>query len=243
VEAALFPITHVWIKTAPVSHIRDGPIGIAYAMKKKSTTGKTLGRPREFIRSEAISEAMKLFWDHGYEGAAFGDLLGAMGLSPSSFYGAFGSKQELYFEAVRFYLSGPGNFVARALKEQKSARAAVASICEDAAVACTTKEFPCGSMVALAATHIGPAYSAVREAMADARKTIEKAMADRFRNAISTGELAPGTDVDVLAAYFAAVMRGMAVQARDGASRETLQMIGRAAMGLWPEDGQPQLKS
>jgi hypothetical protein len=36
------------------------------------------------------------------------------------------------------------------------------------------------------------------------------------------------------AAYYSAVARGLAVQARDGASREKLAQIGRLAMSAWP---------
>jgi hypothetical protein len=39
----------------------------------------------------------------------------------------------------------------------------------------------------------------------------------------------------MLAAYYCAVARGLAVQARDGASREKLSQIGRLAMRVWPE--------
>jgi hypothetical protein len=40
----------------------------------------------------------------------------------------------------------------------------------------------------------------------------------------------------MLAAYYSAVARGLAVQARDGASRKTLAEIGRLAMRAWPLD-------
>jgi hypothetical protein len=42
------------------------------------------------------------------------------------------------------------------------------------------------------------------------------------------------TDIGALAAYYSTVARGLAVQARDGASRERLAEIGRLAMNAWP---------
>ena len=48
-----------------------------------------------------------LFWDRGYEGTTFDDLIGAMKVSPSSFYHEFGSKEQLYREAVDYYLKLP----------------------------------------------------------------------------------------------------------------------------------------
>jgi hypothetical protein len=44
------------------------------------------------------------------------------------------------------------------------------------------------------------------------------------------GDLLPGADVKELAAYFDTILRGMAVHARDGASRKQLLAICRVAM-------------
>ena len=43
----------------------------------------------------AVQQAMELLWDRGYQGTTFDDLVGAMKLSPSSFYHEFGSKELL----------------------------------------------------------------------------------------------------------------------------------------------------
>jgi hypothetical protein len=59
-------------------------------------------------------------------------------------------------------------------------------------------------------------------------------MAERIRKGIADGDVPENTDVDMLAAYFSAVAKGLAVQARDGASREKLAAIGRLAMRAWP---------
>jgi len=57
---------------------------------------RTRGRPKSFDRAAALHQAVELFWERGYEGASFDDLIAAMGISPSSFYNAFGSKERLY---------------------------------------------------------------------------------------------------------------------------------------------------
>jgi hypothetical protein len=59
-------------------------------------------------------------------------------------------------------------------------------------------------------------------------------MADRIRKGIADGDVPDDTDVETLAAYYGAVGRGLAVQARDGASRKKLAEIGRLAMRAWP---------
>ena len=75
----------------------------------------------------------------------------------------------------------------------------------------------------------------IREMMVEHRAFSEGAMADRIEQGVAEGDVPRDTDVDVLAAYYSAVARGLAVQARDGASRERMAEIGRLAMRAWPE--------
>lgn len=46
---------------------------------------------------------MNVFWQKGFEATSLDDLTRAMGLSRSSFYGAFGDKQSLFLRAVEHY--------------------------------------------------------------------------------------------------------------------------------------------
>src|SRR6201989_3719869 len=77
---------------------------------KKSEGKRGRGRPAVFDRCAALNAAMKLFWERGYEGTSFDDLIAAMGISASSFYNSFGSKEALYCEATRTYLEWSGQW-------------------------------------------------------------------------------------------------------------------------------------
>ena len=62
------------------------------------------GRPASFDRDEALERAMEMFWERGYEGTTLEDFQAAMGgISPTSFYHAFGSKEALFRQAVEKY--------------------------------------------------------------------------------------------------------------------------------------------
>ena len=59
---------------------------------------------------------MELFWARGYEGVTLEDLQKAMGgITPPSFYNAFGSKERLFREVADLYVSKFGQPIVRVL--------------------------------------------------------------------------------------------------------------------------------
>jgi AcrR family transcriptional regulator len=192
------------------------------------------GRPVAFDRYTALHEAMKLFWERGYEGTSFDDLIGAMSISASTFYNSFGSKERLYDEAVGQYLTETSTWFSRILNEPGDTRAVFERLFESTAEEFTRPDLPAGCMIALAGTHVSPSLCSIREKMVSHRALSEVVMADRLRRGISAGDVAPDTNVEVLAGFFSALSRGLAVEARDGASKERLLQIGRQAMQVWP---------
>lgn len=64
-----------------------------------------VARTRAFDIGEAADRAMQVFWIHGYEATSVEDLVAATGLSRSSIYQAYGSKEGLFDAALRAYLA------------------------------------------------------------------------------------------------------------------------------------------
>ncbi len=185
---------------------------------------------------------MRLFWDRGYAGTTFDDLIAAMGISPSSFYNAFGSKERLYSEAVDAYMSASGKWFLSILAETADTRTAFERLIEVTTEEFTRTDWPTGCMISLAGTHVPPALASVRDMMVGHRVLSEAALSRRLRSGVEAGDLPPDTDVAVLAAFFGTLFRGLAVQARDGASQPRLLEIGRVAMRAWPGKSKPKPK-
>lgn len=93
---------------------------------------------------------------------------------------------------------------------------------------------PAGCVISHAGTHAAPACDPIRDMMVAQRALSKRLMTERLQSGIDDGELPPGTDAEILAAFFNTVFRGMTVQARDGATRENLADIGKFAMRAWP---------
>lgn len=200
--------------------------------ESKASRGR--GRPRQFDRTAALDRAMRVFWDRGYEGTTFDELIAAMGVSPSSFYSAFGNKEALYREAVGAYLTGPGSFFVSALEGDGSARDAFARLMKATAAAYTDDAGPAGCMVSLAGLHDAPERANLRDFMREVRERTRALMEQRLTKDVLTGDLPQETDVAQVAEFFEAVFRGMAVRARDGADRRILEKIGLMALDAWP---------
>lgn len=155
-------------------------------------------------------------------------------MSPSGLQAAFGSKEALFHEAVRHYSEGLSSWYVEALAAPVTAREAFERLFSEAAAGFTRPDFPAGCMVSTAAMQTGPDLAQIRTFVTKVRLASQNALADYLRRGIAQGDMP--ADVDALAAYFGTVFWGMAVQARDGATRAELTQIGRYAMQVWPDD-------
>ncbi len=184
-----------------------------------------MARPREFDRDKALAKARDAFWITGYEGTSISDLVATLGLAPARIYAAFGSKEDLFREAVALYEANEGGFVGRALAEEPTALAAIIRMLDDAVQTYTRQGQPRGCLVVSAATSSAVENEAVREFLAERRRAQEASIIERLRRAVRDGELPDGTDPDVLGSAVAALLIGISMQARDGASRKRLKAM------------------
>lgn len=193
-----------------------------------------LGRPRSFDRQTALRQAMDVFWALGYEAATLADLQKAMGgISAPSFYAAFGSKEALFREAVELYSSTLGAPMLRALAERHTARASVEALLRAAVRAFRKPGKPRGCMLVLAAMNSAPGNRGVAEFLRGLRSRRRRAIEDRLRRAMKEGEVPATLDAAALASFYATVIDGLAIQARDGASPRALEFAVQSAMNAW----------
>jgi AcrR family transcriptional regulator len=203
-------------------------------MKQLPIRKRAPGRPREFDRAVALDIAMRLFWRHGYEGTSIARLTAAMGINAPSLYATFGSKEQLYRDALRLYLGSIGRIGVSTLDQSPSARQAVAGMLKEAAIAFTRPDYPPGCMVGIGALRCADENKIAVQETAALRRMAQQAIERRIVQAVSDGELPPEVNATDLAAFYAAVVEGLSVQAQDGASAEQLHRIGDTAMNAWP---------
>lgn len=172
---------------------------------------------------------MRLFWERGYEGTSISDLTEALGVGKPSLYAAFGSKEQLFYEALDLYVRTYGP----TLGDVPTARGAIEQLLRSNAETYVDPNIPSGCMIVLAAA-VGPPQNAeVRAHLAMLRNASTGSFAARIRKGMIDGDVPEGADAEAMAQFYTTVLNGLALQARDGAGGAALERVIDGAMAAW----------
>jgi AcrR family transcriptional regulator len=156
-----------------------------------------------------------------------------MGINRPSLYAAFGNKETLFRKVLKRYIEGPAAYVRAALAEP-TACAVAERLLSGSIDLLTDRRNPRGCLMVQGALACSEAAESVRRELVSRRVAAEVALRRRFERALAEGDLPADVDPADLARYVVIVMRGMAVQAADGASRAELQRVAEIALRAWP---------
>lgn len=192
------------------------------------------GRPLTFDPETALERALGVFWERGYEGTSISELTQAMGIASASIYAYFGSKESLFRQVMVRYGTTAGAPPRNALEEHPAAREAIHAMLRATVDQITRSDAPHYCMLILASPTGAIENEPIREFLADIRRSQFTAIRDRLQRGIDEGELAANeSDIDTVARYYATIVQGLSIQARDGATRGELDDIVAAAMAAW----------
>jgi AcrR family transcriptional regulator len=195
----------------------------------------TRGRPRTFDPDVALRQALNVFWERGYEGTSLSDLAEAMGIASASIYACFGSKADLFRQVMELYGETSGKPPRAALRSHPTTREAIHAMLRATADQITRADAPHYCMLILAAPTGTAGNHDVREHLADIRRGQFAAIKECFERGVANGDISMSeADVNAAARYYATVVQGLSVQARDGATREELEAVITCAMAGWP---------
>lgn len=192
-----------------------------------------MGRHREFDVEKVLDAVLCVFWRKGYEGASYADLTAAAGVERPALYSAFGNKEALFRRALDRYYVRFLDYIPVALALPTS-RQVAAHILHHAIDLNTRFPDHTGCLVINGVLAGSDDAEPVRQILIEARALAETQLRERFEKAKAEGDLPETAKPQALAAFLMAVLHGMAVQAKAGFSRDTLEDVAEQALASWP---------
>ena len=192
----------------------------------------TRGRPREFDTDDALAEALRIFWQKGYEATSLSDLTEAMGITRPSLYAAFGNKEALFRQALDLYEKDKLAYIGEAV-EAPTARAVAETLLLGSVDVATGGECR-GCMGVISMVGCQSVEPSIRDDVNARAESAKQLIVDRMQRAINAGEFAVSTSATAITRYLLALMQGISVQAQSGASRAELLEVAESALLSWP---------
>ena len=192
------------------------------------------GRPREFCVDHALAQALRVFWEKGYEGTSLNDLTEAMGITRPSLYAAFGNKDALFRKALDLYESEKLAYIRQALEKPTAREVAETMLRGSVDNVTGNSNEPHGCLGVITSVACGPESQSVREEVVKRGEMGKKALTDRFFRAKEEGDLPAHIDPEGLMRVLIAMLQGISVQATQGATREELDRLVESGLALWP---------
>ena len=188
----------------------------------------TAGRHRSFNKDNTLEKAMLVFWQNGYPGTSLTDLTNVMGINKSSLYAAFGNKEELFNQAIEFYLNKHGAVhVAELFKLEQSVKERVRSYLLSIAKMLTNPDLPIGCLICNSTAEIAgsclPENSAKNIIFINQQTILT--LTKFFEKEQQVGNLIDGNSPSTIANYLLTLQFGLAISARNGSTMEELKEV------------------
>ena len=180
-----------------------------------------MARPREFD-SDKVSDALRdVFWERGYEGTSYSNIMAATGLQKGSLYSAFGDKRSLYLEALsRYDKQNVSAAVAILSNKDMTGEARIDALMQSLVDAAQTKQGRWGCLLCNAATDMAPFDAETENQVMASMTRIKKAIE------IALKETSNPKNADlVCAAYF-----GGRTLIKAGASKSVLRALKKQVL-------------
>ncbi|WP_163577338.1 TetR/AcrR family transcriptional regulator [Halomonas faecis] len=176
----------------------------------------TRGRPLAFDPDRAINAAMETFWSHGYQATSMRELLDAMAISRSSLYQAFGSKEQLFLEALRRYRDGLMSRLHRQLDTAPSGLAFVEGLFRETGACAGTERAALGCLIFNSASELGQREGLPSQHAAQSVAAITELFYQAVSRAQAEGDVAADRDARALAHYLTLGMAGLRTLLKSG---------------------------
>lgn len=190
-----------------------------------------MGRPPQFNEQQVLKNAMNVFWRHGYTGTSLSGLRAATGLNPGSIYNHFGSKKELFLQALGFYINAVvGERITTVLNRGEPLEG-IESFFTTAFEPVPLQDL-IGCLLTNTALDREIEDGQINAVVRDGIGRIEQAIAARLDQAQAAGDISPDIDSRDAAIHLVSCFQGLSVIGRLTKDKQRLAVITEQAMRM-----------
>lgn len=164
-------------------------------MSSPSVSPRKRGRPREFDLDAATAALEHALWSRGFRATNVEELAADAGLSLSSLYSAFGSKQGVLDAALARYERDMNGFIT-ALETAQRGLPDIARFIRQVGAVLDDDTFPRGCFMVNTMVEVGEGIPEVRERVLAYRRRIEQALHTALVRAEEDGDIQAGSAQD-----------------------------------------------
>ncbi|MBY0463189.1 MAG: TetR/AcrR family transcriptional regulator [Alphaproteobacteria bacterium] len=177
------------------------------------------GRPRRYDLDDSLKKAMLVFCSKGYEGTTMSDLIESLGMKAPSIYGAFGNKDSLFNKTVELYLELLEKGPLKKLNEVDDIENALEKMLEEEVSLFLSLGMASGCLIMTAAINCAPEHHEHVVHLKQLRQLYKSALEKRFSRALVENQIIKDAKPDRLAEFYLTFVHGLALRAKDGASK------------------------
>ena len=184
-----------------------------------------MARTREFDPSAALASAVDMFATKGYSDTSMEDLVQATGVSRYGIYGTFGNKREFFEQALELYADQMGRQAFLRLFEPGASLDHIRDIFTERICAACAEDRAKSCLFVHTAMQLAPQDAELQAVLQSWVKRMSKAFSVGLASAKERGEVRKDLDVRSAGIYLTTTVLGLAVMARMGFPRVTLDGI------------------
>lgn len=198
-----------------------------------------MGRPASFDRDDAIEIAMQEIWRHGYEGSSVKAISEKLGITRSSYYNSFGSREELFKAALEVYFAQSPDAV---LHQDLPSEGVLELLTDTFRKICTARAADPegrGCLAINSLTELSGTYEELGQLLKDAVLQSASRIKQLLQLAVEYGELPANTDVHAMSLALQNLMIGLNVFAKVKSDENELWLatkITLQGLGITPKD-------
>jgi TetR/AcrR family transcriptional regulator, transcriptional repressor for nem operon len=189
-----------------------------------------MARHKDFVPEDVIEKSIDVFLAKGYEATAIKDIVDATNVHPGSLYNEFGSKKEIYKQALEHFSKISKFNLNLANAEIAPPRATIEKLFFDLIDSTSERGSVGHCLISKAAMEIGGVDEEITAWLKVVFKKSESLLSRLIERGQAAGEITSSRPPQELAQFLASTVQGMQVMARFERDKKKFRAIAKIAL-------------